>query len=412
MEDFLILAAFILSAGACIGSFLNVVALRALTNESIVFPSSKCPKCNTPIKWYDNIPVLSYLFTFKGKCRSCGEKVSIQYPIVEAITSILFLAVFIGFGITLQTLFLLIILCISIVISITDLKEKSVFTRHLWYLIILSFLYAYFIRHDILSALIGAVVAVVLMEVVSRGAFFLLGNKTTEEEGVEEQQEEFQEPKTVLKNVHLVLAMLMAFYLFLSFGVGYALAISILLGAVLIFINYFSVLFFAKVGEKYPVKIEKSEDIPEKEEIIEYIKENKRLFGEGDTYIAAAAGAALGWKAFIAVFVLAVLLQVICIIPQFLKGLYAFKQYRRLACILIVLVSVLITFLAKTMIVVQYVICPILLYFGIDYVIRDRLSMRISTSNFIPFAPPLLWATFIMFFFGDYILKVIKGLFV
>ena len=76
MEDFLILAAFILSAGACIGSFLNVVALRALTNESIVFPSSKCPKCNTPIKWYDNIPVLSYLFTFKGKCRRQGPAAS------------------------------------------------------------------------------------------------------------------------------------------------------------------------------------------------------------------------------------------------------------------------------------------------------------------------------------------------
>ena len=84
----------VLWVGASIGSFLNVVALRAISNESIVFPSSKCPKCNQPIKWYDNIPIISYLFTFKGKCRNCGEKVSIQYPIVEALTSILFLVVF------------------------------------------------------------------------------------------------------------------------------------------------------------------------------------------------------------------------------------------------------------------------------------------------------------------------------
>ena len=81
----------ILVTGACIGSFLNVVALRAISKESIVFPSSKCPKCNEPIKWYDNIPVFSYLFTFKGKCRNCGCKVSLQYPIVEALTAIIFL---------------------------------------------------------------------------------------------------------------------------------------------------------------------------------------------------------------------------------------------------------------------------------------------------------------------------------
>ena len=94
IDETILICLFVLVTGACIGSFLNVVALRALSGESIVFPSSKCPLCNEPIKWYDNIPVLSYLFTFRGKCRNCGGKVSVQYPIVEALTSILFLLIF------------------------------------------------------------------------------------------------------------------------------------------------------------------------------------------------------------------------------------------------------------------------------------------------------------------------------
>lgn len=58
----LVVLAFILIIGLVIGSFLNVVILRTVSGESIVFPASKCPKCNTPLKWYHNIPVLSYIF--------------------------------------------------------------------------------------------------------------------------------------------------------------------------------------------------------------------------------------------------------------------------------------------------------------------------------------------------------------
>ena len=69
---------FIFITGVCIGSFLNVVILRALSEESIVFPPSKCPKCQTPLKWWHNIPVLSFIF-LKGKCAFCHEKISIQF---------------------------------------------------------------------------------------------------------------------------------------------------------------------------------------------------------------------------------------------------------------------------------------------------------------------------------------------
>lgn len=70
--------------GLCFGSFFNVVILRTLSNESIVFPPSKCPKCNNKLLWWHNIPVLSYIL-LRGKCYFCKEKISIQYPVVELI---------------------------------------------------------------------------------------------------------------------------------------------------------------------------------------------------------------------------------------------------------------------------------------------------------------------------------------
>ena len=67
----------VLLFGLVIGSFLNVVILRGLSEESIVLPPSKCPNCNTKLKWYDNIPILSYILLL-GKCRYCKCKISRQ----------------------------------------------------------------------------------------------------------------------------------------------------------------------------------------------------------------------------------------------------------------------------------------------------------------------------------------------
>ena len=71
--------------GLCLGSFYNVVILRSLSEESLVFPPSKCPKCQNRLKPWHNIPVFSYIF-LKGKCAFCKEKISIQYPIIELTT--------------------------------------------------------------------------------------------------------------------------------------------------------------------------------------------------------------------------------------------------------------------------------------------------------------------------------------
>jgi len=83
--------------GAVIGSFLNVVIYRIPKGESIVFPASKCQSCQTPLKWWHNIPVFSWLL-LKGKCYFCQEKISLQYPVVELLTGVLFLLLYFKLG--------------------------------------------------------------------------------------------------------------------------------------------------------------------------------------------------------------------------------------------------------------------------------------------------------------------------
>ncbi|MDB5357402.1 MAG: peptidase family protein [Phycisphaerales bacterium] len=80
---------FVFAFGACIGSFLNVVVWRLPRDESLVTPPSHCPKCNQLLKWYDNIPVLGWI-KLGGRCRYCKESISARYPIIEAITGLLF----------------------------------------------------------------------------------------------------------------------------------------------------------------------------------------------------------------------------------------------------------------------------------------------------------------------------------
>jgi len=83
--------------GAMIGSFLNVCIWRLPKGESIVTPGSHCPQCGKPIRWYDNLPLLSFLL-LRGKCRHCHGTISVQYPLVEGITAFLSLLLFIRFG--------------------------------------------------------------------------------------------------------------------------------------------------------------------------------------------------------------------------------------------------------------------------------------------------------------------------
>ena len=115
---------YIFILGLLIGSFLNVCIYRLPRHESIVIGSSHCTKCGVPIKWYDLIPVFSYLF-LGGKCRNCKDKISIQYPLFELINALSYLGVYIIFINNLLRMCLCMISSILIVIFMMLITKKQ-----------------------------------------------------------------------------------------------------------------------------------------------------------------------------------------------------------------------------------------------------------------------------------------------
>jgi leader peptidase (prepilin peptidase)/N-methyltransferase len=115
--------AFFFLFGLIIGSFLNVCITRIPEGLSIVSPGSRCPNCDTPIKPYDNSPLLAWLW-LGGKCRACGQRISPLYPIVELLTGLLFVACYLNFGITLETFKWLFFTGLMIVLIVTDVRVR------------------------------------------------------------------------------------------------------------------------------------------------------------------------------------------------------------------------------------------------------------------------------------------------
>lgn len=111
--------------GLLIGSFCNVCIYRIPKKESVVFPGSHCASCDTPIRAIENVPVLSYLF-LGGKCRTCGEKISIVYPLVEIATGLSLAAVAVKFGVSWESLIHAIVCPALIVIAVIDTRHKII----------------------------------------------------------------------------------------------------------------------------------------------------------------------------------------------------------------------------------------------------------------------------------------------
>ncbi len=125
--------------GLCIGSFLNVLIIKLPKNESIFTKDrSKCPSCNHLIFWYHNIPLFSYLY-LKAKCSYCGAKISFQYFIVELLSAIITLALFIKLGLNQEFIFMCLLSYVLIMLSFIDLKYKAVPDYLLLIVFILSF---------------------------------------------------------------------------------------------------------------------------------------------------------------------------------------------------------------------------------------------------------------------------------
>ncbi len=117
----LLLPFYAFAVGAIIGSFLNVVIHRYPREESIVFPASHCPHCNAIIRWYDNIPILSYII-LGARCRNCREPISLRYPLIELANGLFYLAIFQRTSVSLTFLPLAAIVSMTIALIYIDLE--------------------------------------------------------------------------------------------------------------------------------------------------------------------------------------------------------------------------------------------------------------------------------------------------
>ncbi|MCT8976311.1 prepilin peptidase [Clostridium sp. CX1] len=162
---------FIMIFGFIIGSFLNVCIYRIPKGQSIAYPPSHCTNCDREIKWYDLVPIFSYIFLLKGKCRHCGEKISIRYPVIEFITGVLYLVIYIKYGLTLTTLKYIAFITILIVVGIIDLDTTDVYfsTTIVGVVLALSFiaasgyLYSDFKQYIYGGLLGGGVIALIIV---------------------------------------------------------------------------------------------------------------------------------------------------------------------------------------------------------------------------------------------------------
>ena len=139
-----------------VGSFLNVCIHRLPLRESVMWPSSRCPHCRAQLKPYDNIPVVSYLM-LRGRCRSCGNAISAQYPIIELLTGILFFSAFMLFDPPLLYQRLL-FACAMVVLFVIDLEHRILPDVITLPGIILGLIFSFFLPPGWLDSLIGLVV--------------------------------------------------------------------------------------------------------------------------------------------------------------------------------------------------------------------------------------------------------------
>jgi len=147
--------------GAVFGSFLNVCILRwgAEPKQSVVRPPSRCPRCGSGVAWYDNIPIVSWL-VLQGRCRHCGEPISIQYPLIELVTTLLWAFMAWRYGWSLEALRASVFGTILLGIAVTDARAYIIPDEFTWGGLALGLLFALagglpLLGHAVLGAALG-----------------------------------------------------------------------------------------------------------------------------------------------------------------------------------------------------------------------------------------------------------------
>lgn len=172
--------------GLVFGSFFNVVGLRIPKKESIVYPNSHCTKCNHELSWFENIPVLSYIF-LRGKCRNCKSKISPIYPVMELITGILYALAYAQLGMQVELVAGILLVSLLVIITVSDLAYMIIPDKVLLFFLVCIVILRVFEPLDpwwdaALAAVVGFGI-LYLLAVVSKGGmgggdiklFFVLG---------------------------------------------------------------------------------------------------------------------------------------------------------------------------------------------------------------------------------------------
>jgi leader peptidase (prepilin peptidase)/N-methyltransferase len=162
--------------GLSVGSFLNVCIHRLPRGSSIATPPSHCPSCGYRLRWYDNIPVLSYLW-LRGRCRGCGAPISLRYPIVEILTMLLFLLHFIVFGWTALMGVRLAFACALLVLFAIDLEHQILPDRITLPGIVVGVIASIWLPPGIRDALLGVLLGGGILWLVIWGYYMVTGQE-------------------------------------------------------------------------------------------------------------------------------------------------------------------------------------------------------------------------------------------
>mgnify|MGYP000314927943 CR=1 FL=1 len=156
--------------GAIIGSFINVVVYRLPRNMSIIYPSSHCPFCKKRLRFYELIPILSFLFQ-KGRCRNCKAKIPERYFLIEIINALLFLILFNKFGFNIYFLKYALFISLLVIVSFIDLEHYIISNEVVFFGVIAGILFA-FLEKNFMAYFLGAILGLFVMTLIylfSRG---------------------------------------------------------------------------------------------------------------------------------------------------------------------------------------------------------------------------------------------------
>ncbi len=154
--------------GSIWGSFSNVCIHRLPKDQGVIFSRSLCPKCKNTIRWYDNIPLISYLL-LKAKCRDCSNKISFQYFVVELLTAIAFVIIYYFYGLSISSLLLIILSVFFIIIFFIDLKHYIIPNELTYPLMVIGFVKSFdpnlnqVIFPNFINSLIGGIVGYLII---------------------------------------------------------------------------------------------------------------------------------------------------------------------------------------------------------------------------------------------------------